>query len=648
MRTRKPPPPGAPEGGSKVISIVDQLHRRKLARERERAQAMHLRDLEKTLDVIESTKAIEDADFEAELAKIDAMPPDAARLPRAQIRATRALQSCLRGDPDGGFAEWTEVIAEVPELAYPYLLRARWLSSSDLPAAMADYDRAAIVEPKNPLVYWRRGECHLALGDQDRALANFRRAIGIDPTAIDVLRDMAKLLADRGEHAEARAVYDRAIAQAPRYADFYLGRAQSLEKLGDHDGAIRDYSRILELDPSRTDVLFYRAVCHEDAGQPERAIAEMAKLAELEPGEHHNHRILGKMRLDAGQAALALEDLSRAVALAPDFATTYAHRARAYWITGDKARTLADLDRAIELAPNEPEYVIERALVRLPDLTPVEMRAELDRLVELKPDHAMLLDLRATLLDKEGEHERAIADWTRAIAALPTEADLYEGRAKAYAALSRVEEALADADRVIALAPGHAFGHSMRAAYRRYLEGDEALIDADFDRSVELAPDDPSIRYHRGEHLMDEGRFTAALVDFERVIALAPGIAAAWCGRGTCLLHLDEELADADEDWDEEDEVYKARLRAAAVDLEKAIELGLCNDDVYMELHSAYQCSGDDAAALAALDRAIEAMPETSIFLYQRHHTRKSMGDVEGAAADRARAEALGFKFRDG
>jgi tetratricopeptide (TPR) repeat protein len=259
----------------------------------------------------------------------------------------------------------------------------------------------------------------------------------------------------------------------------------------------------------------------------------------------------------------------------------------------------------------------------------------------------MLLDLRATLRDREGDHEGALADFDRAMAALPDEAELHEGRAKALAALGRVEEALADAERVVALAPGHAFGYSMRAAYRRWLGRDPALVEADFDRSVELAPDDPSIRYHRGEHRMEGGRYQAALADFDRVIAVAPRIAAAYYGRGTCLLHLDEEMFDADEDWEEEDDALLARMDACIADLEKAIALGHKTAEAYMELQSAHVCRRDDDAAAAVVERAVEALPESTLFLSLRHQMRKARGDLEGAAEDRRRAEALGYVFRE-
>lgn len=580
MRRPKGRPPRERGGENKVISIVDELQRRRMAQVRTRASAMHLRELESSLDLIDHTTALKDLDMEAELARLAPLTPEEARLPRAQIRAARALQSCLRDDTAAGFAEWAEVIAEVPELAHTYLVRARWLMQTDPAAALADYDRAAAAEPGNPAAYWRRADCYLALGDHDRALANYRRTLTLDPSLFDVLQAMGKIFAARGEHAEAVTAYDRALALAPQYVDFYLGRAQALEHLHDYEGALRDHGKILELDPSRDDIRFYRVICQHHAGHLDQAIAEMVQLIVREGDDHHNYRILGKLRLEAGERAQAIEDLSRAIELAPDEAITYAHRGRALWETGEHPRALADFDRAVALAPTEPE--------------------------------------------------------------------LHLGRAKTCASLDRLQEALESTSRAIELCPEHAFAHAMRAVYRSYLESEPACaaVEADLDRAVQLAPEDASMRRQRGEYLMEICRYAEALVDFEKAITLAPKASLLYYGRGLCKSHLAEERWDHDPDYEEDEDDERARLLSAVADLEQAIALGLCTEDLYSELWNVHCQREDGAAQLTSLDRGCEALPKSALLFYFRHQTRQSLGDAEGAAADRARAVELGFQIK--
>jgi tetratricopeptide (TPR) repeat protein len=581
MRSPKGRRPHASGAENKVISIVDELERRRIAQVRTRASAMHLRELESSLDLIDHTKALKDMDMDAELAQLSTLTPEEARVPRAQVRAARALQSCLRDDPEAGLAEWAEVIAEVPELAHTYLVRARWLMQTDPAAALSDYDRAAAVEPSNAAAYWRRADCYLVLGDQDRALANYRRALTLDPSLFDVLQAMGKIFAARGEYAEAVTAYDRALSLAPQYVDFYLGRAQALEHLHDYEGALRDHGKILELDPGRDDVRFYRVICQHHAGHLAEAIAEMARLIEREGDDHHNYRILGKLRLEVGEHAQAIEDLTRSIELAPDEAVTYAHRGRALWESGDHERALADFDRAVALAPAEPE--------------------------------------------------------------------LHLGRAKANASLDRLEEALSCTSRAIDLAPDHAFAHSMRAVYRSHLESEpaSAAVEADLDRAVQLAPEDVSFRRQRGEYLMEICRYAEALVDFEKAVALAPLSAPLYYGRGFCKSRLTEERWDHDEDYEEDEADEKARCLAAIADLEQAIALGLCTEDLYSELWNVHCWLQDGPGQIASLDRGCAAVPESALLFFFRHQTRQARGDVEGAAADRARAVELGFQFKD-
>jgi tetratricopeptide (TPR) repeat protein len=507
MRGSKAGRPRRQAGDGNVISIVDEIERRRMEQVRSQASAMHSRELESSFELIDHTAELRRMDLTAELSALAELPAGETRLQRAHLRAARALQSCLNGDPEAGLAEWAEVIAEVPELAHTYLVRARWLMQSDTDAALADYDRAASAEPGDPSAYWRRGDCYLARGDEDRALANYRRALALDPSLFDVHHSMAKIFAARGEHAEAVAAWDRAIAQAPRYVDFYLGRAQALVHLRDFAGAARDHARIVELDPSRSDARFSRAICLHHAGQVDLAIAELARLVELEPDDPHNHRLLGKMRLEKGQWEPAIADLTRAIELSPDEMLSHAHRGRAFWEAGQHDRALADFDRALELAPDDPEVHLGRAKVQA-SLEDVDAAlATTERALALSPDHGLAHVMRAVyqdhLLGPQG-FDAVRLDLDRAVELEPGNAAFLRRRAEYLMEHGKYQAALADFERALALSPDTAVLLYGRGHCRSRIPDERGDEDPDYwEEDEEIGP-----------------RCRAAIADFERAIAL--------------------------------------------------------------------------------------------------------------------------------
>lgn len=635
-----------PEGRTGVISIVDRLERRAVDRMRTQAANLHLREAEVVVERFEGARSIKETDYEALLDEVDerAVGPDEARVTRAKLRSTRALQSCLRGDTEAGFAEWEEAMAEAPELAFPYLVRGRWKMNADAASALDDYDRAAEIEPTDPLVYWRRGDCYAALGDVDRALANFRRALALDPTSLDELQTMAKLLATHGDHVEAVRVYDKAIALSSRYVDLHAGRARSLETLGDYEAAARDHARIIEIDPARLGARFSLAICLNHLGHLERAIDELERLIVLEPGDHHNHRTLGKLYFDVRRSAEALEHLTRAIELAPEDGICFAFRAYAYLMAGDRGLAVADFERAMELEPAEPGHWLGRALARSLLVSRPEQRADLDAILERFPENRLALTQRAGLSFKEGEHALAVADYSAVFAHEAPEADLLVARSRSLGPLGRIEEAMADVERALELSPDHPIAHVLRGVFGHHLKRDPAQVEADFDRAVALAPEDANILATRGEHLQDLEKHSAAVRDYDRVIALAPRAASPYYHRGYSRSRLEEERWD-DEDWEEPEAATTARLLECVEDFERAIELGLRSDDVYLELYGVQQERGDLALARAALDRGLEADPSSGLLIRVRYHLLLSMKDAEGAALDRARGEAMGMTF---
>lgn len=591
----------------KVISIVERLEHRRMSRLRTWVSTAHVREAELTVLSYDQLNAIKETDYDAAIAQAASLPPDQARLTRADLRCARGLQRCLFEDPDAGLAEWAEVAAETPDFAQVYLIRARWVMASDPAAALADFDRAAELDPTNAHVYWRRGDCYAALDDQDRALANYRRAAGLDPTLLDLHQTMGELHASRGEHAEAVRAFDRAIALGPGYIDLHLGRATALEALGDLDGAARDFGRIVELDPSRNNARYCRVLCLERSGQARRALEEMERVAEHQPGDGWIHRKLGKLRLDQGQVDAAIASLTRAVELDPEDAAAYGLRAQAHWLTQDKARGFADFNRAAELAPDEPQHVAGRTILRIAGLSAAEARAELDRVLAEHPDCGPLFEQRADALEKLGEPELALADLERAVALWPDNVSARLARSRVYAALGRVEDALEETEQVLRIEPRNALGYMGRALFRDALRGDRALVEADIDRAVELAPDDPVVRYYRGWDLRKRGEYAAALADYDAGIAAAPSLAKLYFERASCRMVLDEERGAADETPEEQ----RARLVACVEDLDRAVALGLRTEAVFILLAETLVTLDEVPRALEVLTRGIGELPQS-------------------------------------
>jgi tetratricopeptide (TPR) repeat protein len=574
---------GPPEGGGKVVSIVAELGRRRAQQDRKRAAVTHLRQLESSAEMAEHAALLEDLDFEAGFAELESDPSPEARANLAMLRGLHAFRSCTRGDTAAGFAEWDEIIAAAPELASPYMIRAYWWTRSDPARAIADYDRAVTVEPQNANVYARRGDCYHALEDDERALANYRRALTLDPKLFDTHCSMAAVLAGRGDHEGALASYDKAIRLAPQYVEFHLGRAASLESLGRLDRAIADYDRVLELDPSREDVRSHRFQCLVRAGQGDRAAEEAAK------------RIEG-----------ALPDDPEALTLIGTL----------HHVKGRHEEAIETLSRALALAP----------------------------------DHVPALVKRGDAYYATGDYELGLADFDRAAALAPDDAKLHEGRGNTLAKLERMEEAVAALSRTIELMPDNAGAHALRGIYRSHVEETDegiARVKADLQRAIEISPTEIVYVGKLGEWLADRWELEEALEVYERAIAAMPDRAELYYQRAYCRSQMIYGRRERDLDDHETEEEKRVRCTSAIADLEKAIELGKANEDVYFELVRVQEQLGGEAEKLAMLDRGIEALPDFVILRALRHSWRLHRGDVAGAAADHARLLELGFQFPD-
>ncbi|WP_327324269.1 tetratricopeptide repeat protein [Streptomyces sp. NBC_01210] len=160
----------------------------------------------------------------------------------------------------------------------------------------------------------------------------------------------------------------------------------------------------------------------------------------------------------------------------------------------------------------------------------------------------------------------------------------------------------------------------------------------------------------RARDLRDAQEYPAALLDYERAIALEPGRARAYLGRGLtrqALGEFDLALADmnrADElrpgTWwiiRERGETHRLadRFEEAVADLDRALELDPTDAWSFASRGQTNQQRGRYAEALVDFDRAIQLDPDYPWALVRRAQARGRLGDIPGALTDLDRAEEL-------
>ena len=224
------------------------------------------------------------------------------------------------------------------------------LRKGELEGAIADYDRALELEPKNSYVYWSRGIAKHDKGDLEGSIADYDRAIEIYPKEGDFYFSRGIAKEDKGDSEGAMSDYDRAIEIQPKHGELY-NRRGNLKWKKDLEGAMSDYDRAIELNPTGAAAYCNRGSIKELKKDLEGAMSDYDRAIELNPklASAYEHR--GNVKRDKGDLEGAIADYDHAIELDPKFAHAYHNRAYTKRVKGDLKGATADFKRAVELDP---------------------------------------------------------------------------------------------------------------------------------------------------------------------------------------------------------------------------------------------------------------------------------------------------------
>jgi len=209
------------------------------------------------------------------------------------------------------------------------------------------------------------------------------------------------------------------------------------------------------------------------------------------------------------------------------------------------------------------------------------------------------------------------------------------------------EEAIADFDRSLELRPDDPSVLFARGRSKGLLDRHEEAI-ADFDRSLELAAN-PAAFSSRGAAKSLAGRHEEALADFDRALELDPTNVGILLNRGeshTLLGNYEEGLADFDRvrrlgadlegRWFTRGKclLLLGRYQEAIADYDRALELEPDEVEGYHCRGQALSLLGFEEEAIADFDRALRLDPSLALGYSDRGTAKGNLGRLEEAVAD--------------
>ncbi|HEY8615900.1 aspartyl protease family protein [Phenylobacterium sp.] len=248
--------------------------------------------------------------------------PAAETLADAAAYARRAAAHLARRDFDRAVADYTRAAEMEPREPKHLVDRGMARLASRQPIlAMVDFDQALKLKPDDRRALLARGQLYIASRQPERAEADFQAALKAAGATSEVRLAVAEIYSEAEQYERAVAHYDAWIAANPSHEQVTMalnGRCwaralwgKQLEAaLADCDSAIRRAGRL-------ANVLDSRGLVKLRLGRLDEAIADYDAALKLQPRIAWSLYGRGVARLQKGQTAQGRADIAAAVAIDP-------------------------------------------------------------------------------------------------------------------------------------------------------------------------------------------------------------------------------------------------------------------------------------------------------------------------------------------
>ncbi len=157
----------------------------------------------------------------------------------------------------------------------------RLVDAGDYGGAIAVYQQAARLDPKNAKIHSGIGYLYAQQGNYQAALTAYRRAIAINPNNSDFYYAVAYIKANLGDTPGAKEGYRRAIQLNRNNVNAYLGLAVTQSRMGDYTAATWAYEQAINLDKNNAQTYELMGAMYKQRRQAKQANSSLQKARDL-------------------------------------------------------------------------------------------------------------------------------------------------------------------------------------------------------------------------------------------------------------------------------------------------------------------------------------------------------------------------------
>lgn len=466
----------------------------------------------------------------------------------APVRSSKRIQyaqfKIQSKDPAAGRQILEDLTKQVPD----YL--PAWMALAELATAEGKPDEGLVLvakvlarESSHPEALMLSGRLRLAKGETDKAVAEMERMVGTFSTMPQVHFQLAQAYMAKGDMNKAAAALNQAVTLAPNFAEAVIAQASLNVRKGDLVPAVASLKKLVA---QRPDLLAARSLLADALrlqGKLDDALAVYDAVEKAFPRIPTTSLFRGLILARQNKLGEARQAFERAVELAPTYIAAVEQLVALDLAEKkpDAARTRAEALIAKTPKSANGYLLLSRVMLSQKD----EMMAELalQKAIAVQPDSPVAYHLLAQLQVSHQEPAKALANLEALIAKNPKDA-------QALMLMSVIHEqkkdfaAARDAyEKLVAVNPkfGPAFNNLAVLYSERFDQLDRAFEMAQ--KARDLLPQDPNVADTLGWILYKKGQFTQAETLLQESAEKAATIADVQYHLGMTQYMLGEEAA---------------------------------------------------------------------------------------------------------